>query len=88
MLVQQNYHNFPWIYKKNCLYLGMIKKYPKQFKKVSDYLKENFGIDVLLGQITAFMGHKNKKIFIHNIDFNRSQSKYGPGSVFLSGATC
>ena len=45
----------------------MIKKYPKQFKKVSDYLKEKFGIDVLLGQITAFMGHKNKKIFIeHN----------------------
>lgn len=44
----------------------MIKKYPKQFKKVSDYLKEKFGIDVLLGQITAFMGHKNKKIFIHH----------------------
>ena len=66
MLVQQNYHNFPWIYKKNCLYLGMIKKYPKQFKKVSDYLKEKFEIDVLLGQITAFMGHKNKKIFIHH----------------------
>ena len=44
----------------------MNKKYPKQFKKVSDYLKEKFEIDVLLGQITAFMGHKNKKIFIHH----------------------
>ena len=44
----------------------MTKKYPKQFKKVSDYLKEKFGIDVLLGQITAFMGSKNKKIFIHH----------------------
>lgn len=43
-----------------------LKKYPKQFKKVSDYLKEKFGVDVLLGQITAFMGHKNKKIFIHH----------------------
>ena len=44
----------------------MNKKYPKQFKRVSDYLKEKFEIDVLLGQITAFMGHKNKKIFIHH----------------------
>ena len=58
--------NFPWICKKNCVYLGMNKKYPKQFKRVSDYLKEKFEIDVLLGQITAFMGHKNKKIFIHH----------------------
>jgi len=44
----------------------MIKKYPKQFNKVSNYLKNKFGIDVLLGQITAFMGIKNKKIFIHH----------------------
>jgi len=44
----------------------MIKKYPKQFKKVSDYLESEFGVNVLLGQITAFMGHKNKKIFIHH----------------------
>ena len=44
----------------------MIKKYPKQFNKVSNYLKDKFGIDVLLGQITAFMGIKNKKIFIHH----------------------
>lgn len=44
----------------------MIKKYPKQFQKVSNYLKKKFGIDVLLGQITAFMGHKNKRIFIHH----------------------
>ena len=44
----------------------MIQKYPKQFKKVSNYLKEKFDINVLLGQITAFMGHKNKKIFIHH----------------------
>tara|TARA_Y100000768_G_scaffold363171_1_gene322595 strand:+ start:1251 stop:1658 length:408 start_codon:yes stop_codon:yes gene_type:complete len=44
----------------------MNKKYPKQFKRVSDYLKEKFGINVLLGQMTAFMGHKNKKIFIHH----------------------
>ena len=44
----------------------MIKKYPKQFKKVSDYLESKFGVNVLLGQITAFMGHKNKKIFIHH----------------------
>ena len=44
----------------------MIKKYPKQFNKVSNYLKNKFGIDVLLGQITAFMGSKNKKIFIHH----------------------
>ena len=44
----------------------MSKKYPKQFNKVSNYLKEKFGINVLLGQMTAFMGHKNKKIFIHH----------------------
>ena len=44
----------------------MNKKYPKQFKRVSDYLKEKFGINVLLGQMTAFMGHTNKKIFIHH----------------------
>ena len=44
----------------------MIKKYPKEFNKVSNYLKNKFGIDVLLGQITAFMGSKNKKIFIHH----------------------
>ncbi len=44
----------------------MSKNYPKQFQKVSNYLKEKFEIDVLLGQITAFMGHKNKKIFIHH----------------------
>jgi len=44
----------------------MIKKYPKQFKKISDYLDSEFGVSVLLGQITAFMGHKNKKIFIHH----------------------
>ena len=44
----------------------MIKKYPKQFNKVSNYLKDKFGIDVLLGQSTAFMGIKNKKIFIHH----------------------
>jgi len=44
----------------------MIKKYPKQFQKISNYLKNKFGIDVLLGQITAFMGHKNKRIFIHH----------------------
>ena len=43
-----------------------MKNYPKQFKKVSDYLKKEFEINVLLGQITAFMGHKNKKIFIHH----------------------
>jgi len=44
----------------------MIKKYPKQFKKISNYLDSEFGVSVLLGQITAFMGHKNKKIFIHH----------------------
>ena len=44
----------------------MIKKYPKQFNKVSNYLKNKFGINVLLGQMTAFMGSKNKKIFIHH----------------------
>jgi hypothetical protein len=43
-----------------------MKRYPEQFKKVSDYLKEKLGIEVLLGQITAFMGHANKKIFIHH----------------------
>lgn len=41
-------------------------RYPKQFKKISDYLDSEFGVSVLLGQITAFMGHKNKKIFIHH----------------------
>jgi hypothetical protein len=50
-----------------------MKKYPKQFKKVCEYLKEKFQIIVKLGQITAFMGNTNKTIFIHhnhNLDKN------------------
>jgi hypothetical protein len=44
----------------------MINNYPKQFQQEVHYLKEKFEIDVLLGQITSFMGSKNKKIFIHH----------------------
>ena len=40
-----------------------MKKYPKQFKKVSDYLKEKFGIDVLLGQITFISIRIKKYLF-------------------------
>ena len=36
------------------------------FQKVSKYVKDDLGIDVKMGQITAFMGHKNKTIFIHH----------------------
>ncbi len=36
------------------------------FQKVSNYVKDDLGIDVKMGQITAFMGHKNKTIFIHH----------------------
>ena len=39
----------------------MNKKYPKQFKRVSDYLKEKFEIDVLLGQITHLWVIRIKK---------------------------
>ena len=37
-----------------------------QFNKLSQFVKDDLGIDVRLGQITAFMGHKNKTIFIHH----------------------
>lgn len=36
------------------------------FEKVSNWVKENHGVDVVLGQMTLFMGHREKRIFIHH----------------------
>ena len=42
-----------------------MKKYPQNFQKVVDFLN-NLGIDVVLNQMTCFMGWDNRKIFIHH----------------------
>lgn len=39
------------------------------FEKVSQWLKENYDVDVKLGQMTCFLGHGAKRIFIHH-NFN------------------
>jgi len=49
------------------------RKYPKDFQSVSDYIKSKKGVVVELGDITSFMGHFNRTIFIHhNYDLTRN----------------
>ena len=42
-----------------------MKKYPQNFQKVVDFLND-LGIDVVLNQMTCFMGWDTRKIFIHH----------------------
>jgi hypothetical protein len=49
------------------------RKYPKDFQSVCDYIKSKKGVIVKLGDITSFMGHFNRTIFIHhNYDLTRN----------------
>jgi hypothetical protein len=49
------------------------RKFPKDFQTVSDYIKLKKGVVVKLGDITSFMGHFNRKIFIHhNYDLTKN----------------
>jgi hypothetical protein len=49
------------------------RKYPKDFQSVCDYIKSKKGVVVKLGDITSFMGHFNRTIFIHhNYDLTRN----------------
>lgn len=43
-----------------------MKTFPTQFQKVVDYLKDEHGVEVTLGQMTSFLGHYQKKIMIHH----------------------
>lgn len=36
------------------------------FERVSNWVKDNYDVDVQFGQVTAFLGHRTKKIFIHH----------------------
>ena len=36
------------------------------FQKVSNWVKDNCNVDVELGNMTAFLGHRSGKIFIHH----------------------
>lgn len=42
-----------------------MKRYPKDFQKVVDFLND-INIEVVLNQMTCFMGHQSGKIFIHH----------------------
>lgn len=42
-----------------------MKRYPKDFQKVVDFLND-MNIEVVLNQMTCFMGHSVGKIFIHH----------------------
>ena len=49
------------------------RKFPKQFQKVVDYIKDRKGIEVQLSQSTCFMGHFTRVINIHhNYDLNNN----------------
>ena len=43
-----------------------MKKYPDNFQKAVTWLKTSMNIDVQLSQMTCFMGHSSRKIFIHH----------------------
>lgn len=42
------------------------RKFPKDFQKVADYIKEKKGIHVTLGTETEFLGYFNRQIIIHH----------------------
>lgn len=42
------------------------RKFPKDFKKIVDYIYKTKGIDVLLGHDTLFNGHFTRQIIIHH----------------------
>ena len=42
------------------------RKFPKDFQKVVDYIKEKKGIHVTLGSETEFFGYFNRQITIHH----------------------
>jgi len=42
------------------------RKFPKDFQKVVDYIKEKKGIHVSLGTETEFLGYFNRQIIIHH----------------------
>ena len=62
---------------KNNKLMGKYKfknrKFPKEFQRVCDYIKDKKGVVVKLGDGTAFMGHFNRTIFVHhNYDLTRN----------------
>ncbi len=47
----------------------MNKPFPKYFKIIVDHLRKKYNIDVVIGNMTCFTGHEQKKIII-NYRFN------------------
>jgi hypothetical protein len=47
------------------------RKFPREFKKVVEYIQKTKGVTVLLGHDTLFNGHFSREIIIHhNFDLN------------------
>lgn len=42
------------------------RKFPKEFKKVAEYIQKTKGVTVLLGHSTLFNGHFTRQIIIHH----------------------
>lgn len=42
------------------------RKFPKEFKKVSNFIKQRKGVDVKLDSDTRFNGHFTREILIHH----------------------
>ena len=42
------------------------RKFPKDFKKVSEYIQKTKGVTVILGHHTMFDGHFSRQISIHH----------------------